>query len=419
MVDLFTKLGSGLVLLLIFLSQFVPTAYSDFKALILIISVICVVVALLEGSLYLLTWQILGIILLVFIALLFSTYGMARGNPGAMRVLSVWVAWPLIYLLFSSLLVNVNSFAWLSKTFIFSLSSIVLYTYMYLGNSIGVIPDWLYVNLDQGQIVGFYDGFVEYSLYSISSLIFLVPFAFHYYLERYKRSSKVGIKSWILILASLLLVVLTGRRAMQLTLLLFPFIVFCVNVFLGNRYKLLLGVRSLVAFVLLCLLVVMVLQYFGLSYEVLERQFFDGFDFSSSNSSASERTIQFHSLVNGWLETSLLFGAGNGAAASISRSHEFPWAYELTYIYLIFSTGILGTLFFFGWYAFGLLKVRQSIVKRPDLIVFAAPMLTASISFCVAAASNPYFGKFDYLWIVLLPFLVAGWVKNQKECSCK
>jgi hypothetical protein len=278
-----------------------------------------------------------------------------------------------------------------------------------------LVPDWLYANLDQGQIVEIYDGFVEYNLYSISSLIFLIPFAFHYYLEKYKRSFKIGLKIWTLIVASLLLAVLTGRRALQLNLLLFPLIVVFVNIFLKNNCRMIFDFKVYILFAILSLGVIMLMQYLGLNYEVLEREFINGFDFSSASSSASERTIQFHSLINGWLETSFLFGAGNGAAASISRSDEFPWAYELTYIYLLFSTGVLGTLFFFGWYAFGLMKLRESIIIRPDLIVFAAPMLTGSLSFCIAAASNPYFGKFDYLWIVLLPFFIAGWAKYQKE----
>ncbi len=31
----------------------------------------------------------------------------------------------------------------------------------------------------------------------------------------------------------------------------------------------------------------------------------------------------------------------------------------------------------------------------------------------IGAATNPYFGKFDYFWIIMLPHLLAGGVRFQ------
>ncbi|MHB8759490.1 MAG: hypothetical protein ACYC5S_05140 [Thiobacillus sp.] len=39
--------------------------------------------------------------------------------------------------------------------------------------------------------------------------------------------------------------------------------------------------------------------------------------------------------------------------------------------------------------------------------------LAALIEISIGAATNPYIGKFDYLWIVLLPHLLADAVRYQ------
>lgn len=419
MKSIFVRLASVCVLVLFFLAQFVPTAYVEIKAVLLGVGLLSVFIAMIRGRLLLQRWQVLGMSILVMCALLYSVYGLLRGNPGAIRVLSVWFMWPMVYLAFSVLLFQPNSFYWLCNIFVTALVMVVLYSFLYLGNAAGVVPEYLYFELDQGQIVGFYEGFIEYNLYSISSLIFLLPFYIHYLLERYKQTSRIFLRSLVLVVAAVVLAILTGRRAMLMVLLLLPLIIAFSNRFLENKQQLKVGFSVYLALIILLTGVAFLIIAFGLQYDAVVEMFVDGFDFSSGSSSASERTVQFHALIDGWLNSSILFGTGNGAAAAISRSDEFPWAYELTYVYLLFSTGLVGILVYFGWYGYGLMRLRGALRKRPDLIVYAAPMLTASVAFCIAAASNPYFGKFDYLWIVLLPFLISGWVKHQDLVSLK
>lgn len=407
------RLASFCVLGLLFLSQFVPTAYVEIKAALLGLGLFFVFISMIKRQLFLLRWQVLGIAFLVTCGLLYSAYGLARNNPGAIRVLSVWFMWPLVYLAFSTLLRQPNAYLWMSKVLAVSLLMVVGYAFLYLGNEAGFVPGWLYIELDQGQIVGFYDGFFEYNLYSISSLIFLLPFYTHYLLEKYKRTGRVGWKPLALVLAAFILSLMTGRRAMIATVLLLPLLIILSNSLLHNNYKLRLKFSGFFVFIVFSIGFSALFFIFGFDYKAVAEMFIEGFDFSSFGGSASERTLQFNALVDGWLNSSILFGAGNGAAAAISRSSEFPWAYELTYVYLLFSTGLVGILVYFGWYAYGLWRLRDAMRKRPDLIIYAAPMLTASVAFCIAASSNPYFGKFDYLWIVLLPFLVSGWAKFQ------
>lgn len=410
---MFVKFSSCCAIVLIFLSQFVPTAYIGLKACVLIIGILCIFIEMVCGKVSFQYRQLLGILLITTFGLLYSFYGVLRGNPGAVRVLSVILFWPMIYLLFSTLLRQPTAFYWLKNVFITALITIVGYGFLYLGNVAGIVPDYYYFAVDQGQDAGFYDGYVEYSMYSISSLIFLIPFYSHYLLERYKQTDKLHLWSLLILICSVFLGVLTGRRAVFLVLLLMPFVIWFSNRFLLNYTNFNVTWIGLTKSVVVMSFLAGFLFFAGIQYDLIADMFIDGFNFSSSVSSAGEREAQFHSLVDGWYNSSLLFGSGNGAAASISRSHEFPWAYELTYVYLLFSTGIVGVLVYFGWYFYSFWRLREAIRQRPDLIIYAAPILTGSVSFCIAAATNPYFGKFDYLWVVLIPFFISGYAKFQ------
>lgn len=417
--SLFIRLGSGCVLGLIFMSQFVPTAYTELKAVFLIVGFSSVVFSMLRQELFLLRWHSLGMVFLAACGLSYSAYGLMRGNPGAVRVLSVWFAWPLVYLFLSTLLRQPNGYLYLSKTLVFSLACVVLYGYMYLGYAAGFVPDWLYFELKQGQSVGFYDGFVEYNLYSVSSLIFLAPFYFHYLFERYKRVGRVGVVASGLAVATIILIFLTGRRALLVSFLLLPILIIFSNKLLGNNFRLTGRPSAVVAFGFLVFIAAYAFLSFGLRYDAFVSMVLEGFNFSSMSGSASERTRQFFALIDGWLGSSIMFGAGNGAVAAISRSDEFPWAYELTYVYLLFSTGLVGVLVYFSWYGYSLIKLRMALRNRRDLVACAAPMLTASLAFCIAAGTNPYFGKFDYLWVVLLPYLISAWARFQRVMELK
>jgi hypothetical protein len=159
------------------------------------------------------------------------------------------------------------------------------------------------------------------------------------------------------------------------------------------------------------------LAYYYLDFfDVLLTNAVNAYEIFGSNKE-HERIEQFYSLIEGWASSGihLLIGWGNGASADVIRSAEMPWAYELTYIYLLFSTGAIGVVFYFGWFAWGLVRLRRAMLSRPDLLLYVAPMVSGVIGLCIAAITNPYFAKFDYLWVVLLPHLLAGGVKYQSQ----
>lgn len=415
MKTLLVKASSSAALMLIFLAMFVPTAYVPIKAAFLIIMTGGVIVS---GFLGYMVWNketVFACFLLALVGLLNSLHGQVRGNLGAIPMLTVMVIWPLVYCAASALLNNKKSFYWVARVLFLSLSAIAIYMLLFLGYKAGVVPAWAYIELDMGQEIS--DLFVEFGLYNVTSLTFLIPFAATYTYLTNPDSVKVKIFIFISLSVLTVIVVLSGRRALQILLIISPFITIFSILILQSKAKLvrIMGVVSywMPKVLLMTLLAIVAIIIFISEFaETVSSNFIYAYDILD-NDRESERIDQFYSLISGWVDSSVLFGAGNGASAEVIRSTEMPWAYELTFVYLLFSTGVVGVIFYFGWFGWGLLRLKRALLVRPDLLVFIASFVSGVFGLSIAAISNPYFGKFDYLWIILLPHLVAGSVKYQ------
>ncbi len=412
------KISGAGTLTLIFLALFVPTTYIKIKMFFLGLSLLSSLYLLARKTYRLNQTTLCALGLVSLFGVMNSVHGLINNTPGAIRVLTVTSLWPLLYAFLAINLNNNHAFQALNKTLWLALTCIVFYSFLYLGYQAGFIPGFLYFELNQGQTIGFYDGFIEYNLYSLSSLLFLVPFAIHQGYLRLKRESLTLLMT-LIITSSLVLVFLTGRRAVFLILLISPLLIVSTNLLLGinkkNRRttKKITKLKNLTLIVITCLLVYHLLTKMDIRWDSVWSTFIDGFDFKQG-SSTYERALQFHSLINAWMDGNVLFGAGNGAATDVVRSHEFPWAYELTYIYLLFSNGIIGVLFYFSWFVWGLWRLRKAIKFNPETFYYIAPITTGVFGLVIGAASNPYFGKFDYLWIIMLPHLLSGGVQHQR-----
>jgi hypothetical protein len=330
--------------------------------------------------------------------------------------------WQILFAILSIMLNRPDAIKMLVSTLTMTFLVLLAYSFLFLGNMSGIVPDSQYLELDQGQAVGFYDSTVEFALYSISSLLFLMPFWLHYLLNlNYKNKTKVI--HWNVLFLGWVLCVLTGRRAVQVVVLISPFIVVATESIAGGGarvgIRLLRGLFNLRNIMLMLAGVIVLLSTFAaidVRLDAIKADFISGFDFDdASNVSASECTNQFLSLMNAWFNGNFLVGAGNGSHTDYLRSDEQPWANELTYVYLLFSTGIIGVLFYFGWFGWGLLRIRNALIHRSDMGTYVLPLITGVFGLAIGDAANPYFGNFDYLWIILLPHLLAGGVRHQRK----
>lgn len=349
------------------------------------------------------------------IGLAFMLLGALRAEPGALRVGTVYVVWPLVYMILVAGSADSRVLYGLARVLVAAGVAIGLYGLSYVLYAAGILPEGLYLDLDQGQSIGFYEGFVEVNLYSLASLLFLVPFLLAALVFWRGSSSPVHrVWLWIAFLLSALLAVLSGRRALLTVLGLAPLVIFFIwSVTPGGlRPRPRSVLPALIGIVFLAALTGIYLGIaFDLRWKAIVAMVASGFDFAGLDPSSSARAEQFRVLVDQWTR-SPLFGAGHGAsAASLLRSEEMPWAYELSYVALLYQTGLVGLIAYaagIAWMFTMGLKLLRSGHPHGRLL---APVLAGTALFLVGNATNPYLVKYDYLWVIFLPVgMINHWL---------
>jgi len=411
--------------ILFFMMLFVPTTYQPIKAVLLAMILLTIGTgALVRGRLHLHMWVLLWTLLMVVTGLAFMSLGMVNNAPGALRVGTVYVLWPLVYTLLVSGISGKRVVDGIFKVMIFSLIAISIYSISYLLYVAGWLPHALYIDLNMGQAVGFYGGYVEYNLYNISSLNYLVPFVLAMLFVNHKR---IGVPIsrlwlWVSCLLGIVVAILSGRRAVWLILAISPMIVIVMRMFLSQRFKVLNRRkvrRFLVAFpVIAVVLALLGIRILGLNFSVIFEQLVSGFNFVNGGASESARAEQFFALMNGWMD-SPLFGAGHGASVAGSlRSVKMSWAYELSYVALLFHTGIVGFFIYSAGVIWAFWMGLKIVRSGHWLGVYMLPTLVGTACFLIANSTNPYLAKFDYIWVIFLPVsLINLWLLDKSKIT--
>lgn len=408
---------------LLFSMLFVPTTYRPVKIVLLALALAGAMAPILATGRVFLHRSIAGWTLLMVLTGMFGVViGLLNDTPGALRVSTVYVFWPILYTVLATGIRTRSTVDGLMKLLVLATIAIGLYALSFVLHSAGWLPDWLYVEIDQGQLIGFYAGYIEFSLYSVSSLLFLVPFSLAALLTwRHLEHPPVSRRwLWLSLVLGLTTAFLTGRRALWLVIAVSPFVTFAFYLFLPRRH-LRLRARNIVLTATTIGLVGTALLFsmsyaYGFSLSSALHYVREGFDFEG-DVSAIARQEQFRALLQGW-SASPIWGAGHGASAEAFgslRSGEQPWSYELYYVALLYQTGLLGFAIYSAgvmWiYWMGLKLVRSGHPLGHSML----PLLSGMTCFLIATATNPYLGKFDCLWVIFVPVAIINyWLLNRQ-----
>lgn len=386
---------------LFFLMLVVPTTHSTIKLVLLA----PLLLAALTSSRFRPPLRSVGLILAVAALGAFEVaYGLFRGTAGASSQWTVFILWPLVFYVLSW---NIDTFGRLISLFRVMVAAswaIGLYGLTYVLVEMGRIPPWLYwEGIEAGQGIYIAEGAVAFNLYALSSVLFLLPALLALAITWPRRTSP-PVPWWCLggaIVLLLLVMLVSGRRAIVLNFVLFPVLLIC---FLklgktgGSRRALFVGSMA-VPFGLVAA------RLLGLNLELVGEYLLEG---EVKSYSSAVRVAQLSQLLDAWRADNIFLGSGLGAVApGPVRSVETPWAYELTYIALLFHIGLLGLIVYgiviLSTYARMIARARKSSYVRP----WAAAVFVGGLSFLLGTASNPYLMKFDYFWVLFLPVAVA------------
>lgn len=330
-------------------------------------------------------------------------WGLVSDTPGALRVSTVYVIWPALFVLFVGLTHNLTVIRRLESALLLGVS---VATAMALVVLVGGLLrlDYLVYNILAFQDAGFgaYDGFIELRIHSLATVMYGFPFVVALLLVRRREMNRLKkVFLWLLIILMFVVSIGSGRRMFWLLVLLTPFLaLFCVQISALRLTAIHLFFTLIFVSVAAAGVFLAIVTVFPLELSAIAQNF--GAAFLGQEASSGLRYEQALALW-GAFENSPLIGQGLGATVHVIRSDEQPWAYELWYIALLMNVGLVG----FCVYAIGVgwVVVRGSTLAQrdPEFARLFVPQMAALSGFIIMTGTNPYLGKFDYLWIIFLP----------------
>ena len=404
----------GLGLLLFLLMLVVPGAYKPAKGAVLALLLTTVAVdALRRRSIAvhpsIAQWCVASASIGVF----FLLHGVLGGSVGASRLLTVELLWPLVMVFLVPIWATDKAQRALHLLLCLSTLLIGLHTLSYVLYSLGWLPGWLYLPLDQGQ--QFSAGvMISFYLHNVTSLFFLIPYLIGLLLiwPEGRRFPVPRALAWVTAGLGFIVVVLSGRMGLLCVCALSPLVALAVRALLRGKAPVL-SRRALLWTVLaglLCIAVGLVVLETATEFRVsvLFRHLMANLQEHSGDDGAAIRADQFRRLIAGWKVAPIL-GAGSGMPLpGYLRSLDLPWAYELSYAALLYHTGVVGVLLrllLAGWVGVWCLRILRSGFQTA---LWLAPILVGTICFLIGNATNPYLGKFDSLGVILLPLAMVN-----------
>jgi len=268
-------------------------------------------------------------------------------------------------------------------------------------SGLGLLP--ASVRQELNMEIGFGDGYIQYGSENLRAMFVVAPYlvALQFRADTARKGSRLTRLALVL---SLVLVAISGRRALWLVVALAPVVILLLSVASGALGRLRpLGRRLLLAWAasgVVGMGLLLALPEDGIELATLAR-------LRQAFSAQDERALQAPHLIDGFGRMPLL-GSGFGGYADYQRSDEAPWKYELTYHTMLFNLGALGTGLLVGLYGLCLLRVVRILRSHPEGSAIPFGLVVGVLSLFAGAYTNPYFGGFEALFFAgLLPYLAT------------
>ena len=307
----------------------------------------------------------------------------------------------LLYIVLISSVNSKRAYELTIKTVIAAALYISIFNLIFIGTGYLGINIPLLARLDATARIGFHVGYTHIVTTNLSMSILLFPLVVMLINDSQTNelvNKKLHILTAVLCAAAM---ILSGRRILWVSLLIGLVALYFYNTksFKGKlKYLLLAFVAIIVG--------IYVADRTGLvSFEGLVSRFRYAFTATDEYGLQNVRIIQSKYLLAQFLEKPFF---GNGAGATLTgfqRSESSPWSFELSYHVLLFQSGFVGALFYFGAIT---LVFKNAVRVRKMNNYLGSAMVFTLISVLIANATNPYFSSsFDFMIFIFLPLLLC------------
>jgi len=337
--------------------------------------------------------------------IVWATVGLLNpGNyvVGAYDALRLFGLWSVAFVVLFSLLRSQPSLQWLHHAMVLSgilISTINLAAVADQFAGWGLIPGSIREQME--LYVGIHEGYIQITSNNIGALFVVVPYllALQFRVDADEGHSVLAKLSLLL---SLVVVAVSGRRALWLVVGLAPWVILALAIVTKSQAAIRAGAKGFM--VVYTMAAVALLGVRVVRREAMPEMGYVN-RFQQAFSSEDERTIQKPYLIESFKESPML-GSGFGAYAGYLRNEERPWTYELTYHQMLFNLGIVGVAVLGGLIAFYFVLAVRILRQYKHRSAIPFSILVGFCCLLLGAYSNPYLRSFDYLFFAgLLPFL--------------
>ena len=400
-----------LILILIFLYITFPGNFNLIKLSLLLIIVmysffLIIISKKIDRPAFLLTCLTISIVSMFFIM-----NGYYKKFELDFTIFQVYIFTPLSVYFITNLLKSKENVVLFLNGLRIVLSFLILYDFIYILGALGIIPQ--FITWEQNtSIVG--NNFLTARLSNMNSLMFLLPMEYTNFIlgDGIRKNISTNKLMFFNIIFGGIIVLLSGRRALQLVFLMSICIIILVKIVISKKTLLKINKSFLILFSTIIILIC-IFEIFSklLGIDNLFYTFFNTLKnaFDTSSNSSIIRQQQNYVLLFEWKKTPIF---GNGLTAFVDyyvRSQDTKWSYEHFYVALLYQTGIVGIMFYATIVIMIIKNLLTSIknIKDKDLKVWTLSILVGFIAYLLASFTNPMITS---LW----PWILVTTVMSKK-----
>lgn len=343
-------------------------------------------------------------LLIAFGGAFWSLIGALNGgnDVGIFDSFRLYVIWSMAYLVLYTFL-RINSSLYtihlafvLGGIFIAAINFYGIFDHYY---GIDSISEEMRIALELN--VGIHEGYVQINSHNIGSMFIVAPYLIA---MQFRRDYKKTFLFKISLVLSLVVTVVSGRRALWISVAMTPIAIGVLSYVTGHVSRLTRqGKILIVGYILGGALAVTLMVCVPPAESDTGLLAY----FSSAFSSMDERSIQKNYLFKSFLDYPW-FGSGFGVSAIVPRNPVVPWVYESTYFQMLFNLGVVGVAYMvtlISAYIYMIVTAIRRGVSNPAAVF---SLLVGLLGLLLGAYSNPYLGSFDFLiYLGLLPYLAT------------
>lgn len=338
--------------------------------------------------------------------IIFMALGILRGfGKNAIRVSTVYIIWPSVYLLFSGFYVQeeqlknlFNLLIYLAAIICIIDTVVILSNMFHLGKVLSLLND-----LHLGGYLST-SGLFSFRSEHIFFYAFFAPFMIScMFMKKHEIEETGGNRQFIIIvgICSTVISIIIGMGAIWLAVFFGGLLSFFRSKLIKRKKGFLVLLTCTVA---LFFIAIYSFYRHGVVYSIVE-EIGSRFNRNIPYDDDVIRSNQIQAMIETWAHFPL-FGKGLGSSVGYYRLGRFveQSQNEMTYFALLYQCGIVGVLMFL------IIAVRsvKSLRKHTGAKWLTEPFATGLICFLIANTFNPYLSNMSTLWILFLPFIIGN-----------